>query len=112
MLRKQSMTSLTNNVAVQEPLLFSKCCYNNLTFRTSDKSRLAILQAAEKMVDKHRMGCSIYMQLAEKLNLEPCQPFQELKRSMCLASVPHMKLMQRITEPSLSERISSLGDVS
>lgn len=96
--------------AAQEPLLFSKCCYNNLTFRTSDKSRLQTLQAAESMVDKYRMGCSIYAQLAEKLNLESCQPFQDLRRSLYLTSAPHVKLMQRIKEPSLSERISSLGD--
>ena len=97
--------------AMQEPLLFSKCCYHNLTFRTSDKNRLQTLQAVEKMVDKHRMGCCIYMQLAEKLNLEACQPFQDLRRSMQLASVPHVKLLKRITEPSLPERISSLVDV-
>ena len=95
---------------MQEPLLFSKCCYHNLTFRTSDKNRLQTLQAVEKMVDKHRMGCNIYMQIAEKLNLA-CQPFQDLRRSMQLACVPHVKLLKRITEPSLPERMGSLVDV-
>ena len=96
---------------MQEPLLFSKCCYHNLTFRTSDKNRLQTLQAVESMADKHRIGCNVYMQVAEKLNLESCQPFQDLKRSMHVAPVPHVKLLQRITEPSLPERIGSLANV-
>ena len=96
---------------LQEPLLFSKCCYHNLTFRTSDKNRLQTLQAMENMADKHRMGCNIYTQVAEKLNLELCQPFQDLKRSMHVATIPHVRLLQRITEPSLPERIGSFADV-
>ena len=72
------------------------------------------LQSIEQMVDRYRMGCSIYMQLAEKLaerlKLHANQSKEALKQQMHVSTVPHVKLLQRITEPSVSQRIACLTE--
>lgn len=99
-------------VSLQVPLLFSKCCYHQVHFRASERSRLQTLQAVEQMVDKYRIGGNMYMQLAENLTEQlkshADQSKEALKQQLHVSAVPHVKLLLRIKEPSLFERISCL----
>ena len=83
-----------------------------MDFRASERSRLQTLQAVQQVVDKYRIGSNMYMQLAENLTEQlkshANQSKEALKQQLHVSAVPHVKLSQRIKEPSLSERISCL----
>lgn len=102
------MSSCTEHfVALQEPLLFSRCVYQNLRLRMSNKSRAQTLQILEQAADRHRIGSCMYMHAAEKLksNMYHVHDLMNAQHSQHTTSVPHIKLLERITEPDITARL-------
>ena len=101
-------------VGLQEPLLFSRCVYNNLRLRMSNKSRAQTLQILEQAADRHRIGSCMYMHAAEKLKGGTYIVHDLLqnpkKHSQTPSSMPHIKLLKRITEPDISERLRTWSE--
>lgn len=95
-------------VALQEPLLFSRCVYKNLRLRVSNKSRAQTLQILEQAADRHRIGSCMYMHAAKKLKSDAYHVHDLMgnaKHSQRTTSVPHIKLLARITEPDITARL-------
>ena len=93
---------------MQEPLLFSRCVYNNVRMRMSDRSRAQTLQILEQAADRHRIGSCIYMHAAQKLRGDTYTVHElsgNAKHNQTTKAVPHAKLLNRITEPDISERL-------
>ena len=103
-----TLCECTQRDCLQEPLLFSRCVYSNVKLRVSDRGRAQTLQMLEQAADKHRIGSCIYMHAAENLKSDTYKVHDLLrnsKHSHGITSCPHMKLLKRITEPDISERL-------
>lgn len=93
---------------MQEPLLFSRCVYNNVQMRMSDRSRAQTLRILEQAADKHRIGSCIYTHAAQKLRGDTYNVHASAgnaKHNHTAGLLPHAKLLNRITEPDISERL-------
>ena len=75
----------------------------------SNKSRTQTLQILEQAADRHRIGSCMYMHAAEKLKGGTYSVHDLLdnpkKHGQTASSIPHIKLLKRITEPDISERL-------
>ena len=74
----------------------------------SNRSRAQTLQILEQAADRHRIGSCMYMHAAEKLKGDTYSVHDLLanaKHGQTGSSVPHMKLLKRITEPDISDRL-------
>ena len=75
----------------------------------SHKSRAQTLQILEHAADRHRIGSCMYMHAAEKLKGDTYSVHDLLdtpkKHSQTANSTPHIKLLKRITEPDITERL-------
>lgn len=99
---------------MQEPLLFSKCVYKNIKMRTSDRARAQTLHIVQQAADKHRIGCSIYMHLAEKLKgdaFEIHQAANNQNHTHGANSAPHIDMLKREKEPNIAERLRVWAEI-
>lgn len=75
----------------------------------SNKSRDQTLQILEQAADRHRIGSCMYMYAAEKLKGDAYSVHDLLnnpkKHGQAARYIPHIKLLKRITEPDISERL-------
>lgn len=75
----------------------------------SNKSCAQTLQILEQAADTHRIGSCMYMHAVEKLKGDTYSVHdlleQPKKHTRIASSVPHIKLLKRITEPDISERL-------
>lgn len=75
----------------------------------SNRSRAQTLQILEQAADRHRIGSCMYMHAAEKLKGDAYSVHDLLqnprKHSQTASCIPHIKLLKRITEPDISERL-------
>ena len=93
---------------MQEPLLFSRCVYKNLKMRMSDRSRMQTLHILEAAADRHRIGSCIYIHVADKLkgNTYDVHALEgNSKHNQVASAAPHMKLLERITEHDVMQRL-------
>ena len=74
----------------------------------SNKSRAQTLQILEQAADRHRIGSCMYMHAAEKLKSDTYEVHDlpgNAKHTQTTTSVPHIKLLDRITEPDITARL-------
>lgn len=75
----------------------------------SNKSCAQTLHILEQAADTHRIGSCMYMHAVEKLKGDIYSVHglleQPRKHSQIASPIPHIKLLKRITEPGISERL-------
>ena len=75
----------------------------------SNKSCAQTLQILEQAADTYCIGSCMYMHAVEKLKGDTYSVHdlldQPKKHSQIGSSIPHIKLLKRITEPDISERL-------
>ena len=80
----------------------------------STKSCAQTLQILEQAADRHRIGSCMYMHAAGKLKGDTYSVHDLLgnpkKHGQTANSIPHIKLLKRITEPDISERLRIWSD--
>lgn len=73
----------------------------------SNKSRAQTLQILEQAADRYRICSCMYMHAAEKLKSDMYHVHDLLANAKYsqTTAVPHLKLLERITEPDISARL-------
>ncbi len=78
--------------------------------RTSERARIQTLQIVQKAADKHRIGCSIYMHLAEKLkgdsyDIHQTSNNERHSHSHNVYAAPFVSMLKREKEPDIAKRL-------